>query len=61
MGSTIICRVDAYIAVGGMPKKKAGEDFYFMQSLAKHTDIFYIDDILVFPSSRSEKRVYLGT
>ena len=58
---TIICRVDAYIAVGGMPKRKAGEDFYFMQSLAKYTDIFYIDDILVFPSSRNEKRVYLGT
>ena len=61
MGSIIICRVDAYIAVGGMPKRKAGEDFYFMQSLAKYTDIFYIDDIVVFPSSRNEKRVYLGT
>jgi hypothetical protein len=61
MGSTIVCNAISYIAVGGMPKKKATEDFYFLQSLAKYTSIFQIKEILVFPSSRNEERVYLGT
>ena len=61
MGSTIVCKVKAYIAVGGMPKKSAAEDFYFMQSLAKYHLIHFIDDCLVYPSSRLEMRVYLGT
>ena len=61
MGSTIICKVKAYVAVGGMPKKSAAEDFYFMQALAKYDSIHFIDDYLVYPSSRLEMRVYLGT
>jgi len=61
MGSTIICKVKAYISVGGMSKKSAAEDFYFMQSLAKYNSIHFIDDYLVYPSSRLEMRVYLGT
>ena len=61
MGSTIICKVKAYIAVGGMPQKSAAEDFYFMQALAKYNSINFIDDSLVYPSSRLEMRVYLGT
>ena len=61
MGSTIICNVKSYIACGGMPKNKATEDFYFLQSLAKYTTIKQIKEILVHPSSRSKYRVYLGT
>ena len=61
MGSAIICTAEAYILIGGMPKKRAGEDFYFLQSLAKYTKIHFIDKILVHPSSRSEQRVHLGT
>ena len=61
MGSTIICNVKSYIACGGMPKNKATEDFYFLQSLAKYTTIKQIKEILVHPSSRSKCRVYLGT
>ena len=61
MGSAIICTAEAYILIGGMPKRKAGEDFYFLQSLAKYTKIHFIDKILVHPSSRSEQRVHLGT
>ena len=61
MGSTMICTVEAYISVGGMPKIKATEDFYFLQKLAKYTPIFNINEVLVYPSSRSEERVYLGT
>ena len=61
MGSTIICTTKAYIAVGGMPRKKATEDFYFLQQLAKFSYIHIIDTVLVYPSSRAETRVYLGT
>ena len=61
MGSTIVCTVKAYIEVGGMSKKKATEDFYFLQKLAKYKGIYNIKDILVFPSPRAEQRVYLGT
>ena len=61
MGSTIVCNVKSYIACGGMNTKKATEDFYFLQSLAKYTTIHKINRKLVFPSSRNENRVYLGT
>ena len=55
------CTAEAYAAVGGMPKKNATEDFYFLESLAKYKSIKIINDILVFPSSRVSERVYLGT
>jgi len=61
MGSTIVCNVKSYIACGGMNTKKATEDFYFLQSLAKYAKIHKIREQLVFPSSRNENRVYLGT
>jgi len=61
MGSTIACNMQSYIACGGMNTKKSTEDFYFLQSLAKYTTIHKIKDLLVFPSSRNEKRIYLGT
>ena len=61
MGSTIICTAEAYMAVGGMPRKKATEDFYFLQELAKFCGVHSISDILVHPSPRPESRVYLGT
>ena len=61
MGSTIVCNAKTYIAVGGMNTKKATEDFYFLQSIAKYTKVHKIKKVLVHPSSRDENRVYLGT
>ena len=61
MGSTMVCTMEAYILIGGMPQKKATEDFYFLQQLAKYDSIHVIDKILVHPSPRPEQRVYLGT
>ena len=61
MGSTIICTALAYVSVGGIDPKKATEDFYFLQKLAKYDFIYQISQILVHPSSRQEQRVYLGT
>ena len=61
LGSTIVCTVKSYVACGGMSKKKATEDFYFLQALAKYTEIKKFKKILVHPSSRDNQRVYLGT
>lgn len=61
MGSTIICKSDAYASIGGMPRRKATEDFYFLQEFAKFKRVDKIDSILVYPSSRESERVYLGT
>ena len=61
MGSTIVCTLYAYISIGGMPPKKATEDFYFLQKLAKFRGVYTFKKILVYPSSRNEQRVYLGT
>ena len=61
MGSTIVCTVEAYCAVGGMSRKKATEDFYFLQELAKYCGVHTIPEILVQPSSRQISRVHLGT
>ena len=61
MGSAMAFTAQAYIKVGGMPNKKATEDFYYLQALAKYTHIHQIKKILVYPSSRNQQRVYLGT
>ena len=44
-----------------MSSKNATEDFYFLQKIAKYTRLDIIDEILVYPSSRAEQRIYLGT
>ena len=61
MGSTMVCTAKAYCAVGGMPRKKATEDFYFLQELTKYCGVHTIPETLVFPSLRPISRVYLGT
>ena len=61
MGSTMVCTLEAYCAVGGMPKKKATEDFYFLQALSKFCSVESINKELIFPSSRPISRVHLGT
>ena len=61
MGSTIVCTAEAYCAVGGMSRKKATEDFYFLQELTKYCGVYNIPETLVFPSPRPISRVYLGT
>ena len=61
LGSTMICTCSAYISVGGMNKRAAGEDFYFLQELEKFCGVQQINDILVHPSSRYLSRLYMGT
>jgi len=61
IGSTIVVDFKSYIKIGGMNKRKAGEDFYFMEKLAKIVEINKIDSTTVYPSARSSWRVPFGT
>lgn len=61
IGSTMICDFESYIKIEGMNKKKAAEDFYFMEKLAKNFRIEKINSTTVYPSSRESWRVPFGT
>jgi hypothetical protein len=61
VGSTMICSTDAYLEVRGMNRREAGEDFYFLNKLAKLGNISYIKDTCVYPSARASLRVPFGT
>jgi len=61
IGSTISCTAEAYVTCGGMRHKNAGEDFYFLQELAKTGPVEFITDTLVHPSARLSNRVPFGT
>ena len=61
IGSTIVCDHTAYIKTSGMNKRKAGEDFYFLQKLGKLYPVLTMYSTTVYPSSRSEVRTPFGT
>lgn len=61
IGSTIICDHEAYIKVAGMNTRKAAEDFYFIQKLAKNFKVNRITKTKVKPSPRESWRVPFGT
>lgn len=61
IGSTMCCDHESYIKVEGMNKKKAAEDFYFLEKLAKQVDIQKISTTTVYPSGRGSWRVPFGT
>ena len=61
IGSTMICTPEAYVKVEGMSKRKAAEDFYFLEKLAKLYPIGEIKSTCVHPSKRGSWRVPFGT
>ncbi len=61
IGSTMMCDHNAYMKIGGMNKRKAAEDFYFLEKLAKNYPINKIYSATVYPSKRSSWRVPFGT
>ena len=61
IGSILVCDHEAYIKVGGMNIRKAAEDFYFLQKLAKLHKIHKITSTKVLPSARESWRVPFGT
>ena len=61
IGSSMAVRMENYLAQGGMNKRKAGEDFYFLQKfieLGNHTEL---NTTTVIPSPRPSNRVPFGT
>lgn len=61
IGSTMVCNYETYIKIGGMNKRKAAEDFYFLEKIAKVTEIQKINGTKVYPSNRTSWRVPFGT
>jgi hypothetical protein len=61
IGSCMLCRASIYALEGGMNKRKAGEDFYFMNKLAKSHEFLEVKHASVLPSCRTSDRVPFGT
>ena len=61
VGSAMACRASAYVAAGGMNKRLAGEDFYFLQQVHKTSGVAQMTGTTVHPSARSSHRVPFGT
>jgi len=61
IGSTMSCTVRGYVAVRGMNRREAGEDFYFLNKLAKLSSVGKIVSTRVYPSPRPSARVPFGT
>jgi len=61
VGSAMACRASAYVNCGGMNRRRAGEDFYFLQSLAKTSGVTQVNGTMVYPSPRRSGRVPFGT
>lgn len=61
VGSAFCVKASAYVAQGGMNRKKAGEDFYFLHKLVQLGEVGEIVNTIVFPSARISNRVPFGT
>lgn len=61
VGSAMACRASAYVKIGGMNSRSAGEDFYFLQQLARTVGVEQLAGTVVHPSPRSSHRVPFGT
>lgn len=61
IGSALACRAEAYLRAGGMNRRLAGEDFYFLQQLAKTDGVAPLAGTTVHPSARLSHRTPFGT
>jgi hypothetical protein len=61
VGSAMACRTSAYVNAGGMNRRQAGEDFYFLQQLYKTAGVEPLTGTVVYPSPRASQRVPFGT
>lgn len=61
IGSAIAVTPGAYLAVRGMPKRAAGEDFYLLNKLAKQGDVFSLASPTIQVAGRLSERVPFGT
>ncbi|MBJ6723186.1 glycosyltransferase family 2 protein [Geomesophilobacter sediminis] len=61
VGSAMACTARAYLRMGGMNSRCAGEDFYFLQQLKRTAGIEQVQGCTVHPAARSSWRVPFGT
>jgi hypothetical protein len=61
VGSAIAVKALPYVKAGGMNRRLAGEDFYFIQKLVPAGGYFNLNSTTVFPSPRLSSRVPFGT
>jgi hypothetical protein len=61
VGSSMAVMSDSYSSKGGMNKRKAGEDFYFLQKFIKDKECGNLTECCVYPSGRTSERVPFGT
>lgn len=61
IGSAFAVRASDYVAQGGMNKRQAGEDFYFLQKLISTGRYALLNTTRVYPSPRFSDRTPFGT
>jgi hypothetical protein len=61
VGSSMAVRANAYQKQGGMNRRKAGEDFYFLHKIIELGNFSELNTTVVYPSSRPSDRVPFGT
>lgn len=61
IGSSMAVRSSAYQKQGGMNRRKAGEDFYFLHKIIPLGSFGEINSTAVYPSPRASDRVPFGT
>lgn len=61
IGSCMLVKASTYAKYGGMNKRKAGEDFYFLHKIIPHEVFKEVRSATVYPSCRISDRVPFGT
>jgi len=61
IGSAFAVCAEAYVKQGGMNRRQAGEDFYFLNKLTNLGTVGELADVFVYPSARVSDRVPFGT
>jgi hypothetical protein len=61
IGSSMAVKARSYLQHGGMNRKKAGEDFYFLQKLMLNAEVTELNQTTIYPSVRPSHRVPFGT
>lgn len=61
VGSCFAVSAKAYIKQGGMNRKQAGEDFYFLHKIFPLGECYELNTSCVYPSPRISERVPFGT
>lgn len=61
IGSSFVVRSETYCSQGGMNRRQAGEDFYFLHKVIPLGNYGEINETKIIPSPRASNRVPFGT